>query len=395
MPDREPLFTPKFAGLWLFAFVTFFSAFQLLPAIPFRILDLGGSRAAAGWFLGVYTFASAFSAPVTGTIADHLGRRRLLISASILFIGFSLAYGLITNLPLLLLIGAIHGCIWSAILSSSSAIMTEFIPQSRRTEGLAYWGLASTGAISVAPAVGLWVFHYGWFALCAELAVLSALMAIAATRVATTDAHRITERPALREVWDWRVLRAAISLGTVSFGYGGITSYAALIAVDRHIDPPSLYFTVFATTIVVIRVFTSRLGDRFGPLVMLYPAFVAMPVAFALLAIAHVKWQLITSAILFGLGLGVMWPAFTTFIINNTDPRRRARTFGSIIWAFDTGIGTGSLVIGAIGDRWGLAAGFYTAAALACLAIPMFVAASRRIVAAPGGGTAVAATPPS
>src|SRR6185436_16192672 len=77
MPAPERLITPRFASLWLYSFVTFFSAFQLLPAIPFRIIDLGGSTAAAGWFLSVYTLASAFSAPLMGTIADRVGRRRL------------------------------------------------------------------------------------------------------------------------------------------------------------------------------------------------------------------------------------------------------------------------------------------------------------------------------
>src|SRR5258708_23615141 len=102
MPPRDPLFTPRFAWLWAFAFVTFFSAFQLLPAIPFRILDLGGNKAEAGWFLAVYTFSSAFAAPIMGTVADHVGRRRFLITASLLFIVFSVAYGVIPNLPLLL-----------------------------------------------------------------------------------------------------------------------------------------------------------------------------------------------------------------------------------------------------------------------------------------------------
>src|SRR3954467_12674605 len=123
MPARDPLFTPRFAMLWVYAFVTFFSAFQLLPAIPFRILDLGGSKAEAGWFLSVYTFASAFAAPIMGSIADHVGRRRLLIIASIAFIAFSVAYGIVTDLRVLLLIGAIHGSIWSGILAASGAIM--------------------------------------------------------------------------------------------------------------------------------------------------------------------------------------------------------------------------------------------------------------------------------
>src|SRR6266849_9625743 len=166
---KDPLFTARFLGLWCYAFITFFSAFQLLPAIPFRILELGGSKAEAGWFLSVYTFSSAFAAPVMGSIADHLGRRRLLITASIFFIGFSVAYGIVRNLPLLFLIAAIHGAIWSGILASASALMSEYIPESRRTQGMAYWGLASTGAIAVAPAVGLWIYHFGWMTLCLEL----------------------------------------------------------------------------------------------------------------------------------------------------------------------------------------------------------------------------------
>jgi hypothetical protein len=46
--SREPLFTPQFILLWCYAFVTFLSAFQLLPTFPLRILELGGSQAQAG-----------------------------------------------------------------------------------------------------------------------------------------------------------------------------------------------------------------------------------------------------------------------------------------------------------------------------------------------------------
>src|SRR5437870_4601088 len=172
----EPLFTAPFAGLWLYAFVTFFSAFQLLPAIPFRIMQLGGSTAKAGWFMAVYAYASAFAAPLLGTLADHIGRRRQLIITSIGFIIFSLAYGSVTNLTLLLAIGVVRGAMWSGLIAAASAIMSDYIPPSRRNQGLAWWGLASTAAVAIAPAVGLWVFRLGWRTLCFELAGLSALM---------------------------------------------------------------------------------------------------------------------------------------------------------------------------------------------------------------------------
>jgi MFS family permease len=386
VPAREPLLTPRFAMLWAYAFITFFSAFQLLPAIPLRILELGGSKAEAGWFLTVYTLCSAFSAPVMGTIADHVGRRRLLITASMLFVGFSIGYGLIRDLRLLLLVGAIHGSIWSGILASASAIMSEFIPESRRQQGMAWWGLASTAAVSLAPAVGLWVFHFGWVILCLDLAALSAIMAVWALILPARDTPPSGGRLAIHDAWDWAVIKTTLSFAVMSFGYGGVTSYAAIFAIEHHVKPEAIYLTTFAATIVVVRVLFSHLADRVGVTRVLYPSLVLVPIAFAVLAFAHVRWQMMVSAILFGTGFGFGYPAFATFILDNTNPQRRARTFGSIVWAFDTGIGVGSFAVGAIGERHGLGPAFGFAAALSCFAIPIFAWTSRHLA----GGTSLA-----
>ena len=377
---REPLFTSRFVMLWAYAFITFFSAFQLLPAIPFRILELGGSRAEAGWFLSVYTFASAFAAPLMGNVADQVGRRRLLVIASVLFIGFSFAYGVIRHLPLLLVVGAIHGAIWSAILSSASAIMSEFIPESRRTQGFAYWGLASTGAMAIAPAAGLYIFRFGWATLCNELAALSVVMAIWALLLPVSHTPLLQGITRMSESWDWRVIRVTLSLTVAAFGYGGMMTYAAILAIERHVSPPSIYLTVYAISLVLFRICFSHLGDRLGPKRMLYPSLVLVPIAFFILAVAHQRWQMILSAAIFGVGFGGAYPAFVSFVLEHTDAARRARTFGSIVWAFDTGIGTGSLLVGAIGQRLGLGTAFAAAAALSCFSIPIFAWTSAHLV---------------
>lgn len=369
---QEPLFTTRFVMLWAYSFITFFSAFQLLPAIPFRILELGGSKAEAGWFLSVYTFASAFAAPLMGNVADHVGRRRLLVIASVLFIGFSFAYGIVRQLPLLLLIGAIHGSIWSAILSSASAIMSEFIPESRRTQGFAYWGLASTGAMAVAPAAGLYLFRFGWGTLCNELAMLSVVMAVWALLLPSTEGPTLRGVTKMREAWDWRVIRTTFSLTVAAFGYGGVMTYAAILAIERQVTPPSIYLTVYAISLVIFRICFSHLGDRLGAKRMLYPSLALVPIAFFILAAAHQRWQMVLSASVFGVGFGGAYPAFVSFVLEHTDASRRARTFGSIVWAFDTGIGTGSLLVGAIGEHFGLGIAFAMAAALSCLSIPIF-----------------------
>ncbi len=211
------------------------------------------------------------------------------------------------------------------------------------------------------------------------MAILSAGMAVAATQLKSVGQTSLHSKPGLGDLWDWRVTRVALSLTSVAIGYGGITSYAALLAVERNIEPHWFYLSVFAATIVFIRVFFSHLADRLRTTTIVYPSLALVPVAFAILAVARSRWHLASSAILFGIGFGAMWPAFVSFVLGRTDPRRRARTFGSIVWAFDAGIGIGSLLIGALAQRYGFGVAFAVGAVVSCFAIPIFSAASRRL----------------
>src|SRR4051812_31660540 len=92
--SSEQLFTPRFFLMWSYTFTVFLSAFQLLPTAPFHILSLGGSQLEAGLFLGFLTYASALSAPLTGAVADRIGKRRVLIVSSLTITVFSLLYAI-------------------------------------------------------------------------------------------------------------------------------------------------------------------------------------------------------------------------------------------------------------------------------------------------------------
>ncbi len=374
---REPLLTVRFLRLWSFGFFTFFTLFQLLPVMPFRIVAMGGTKAQAGLFLAIYTYACAFSAPVTGAIADHIGRKRLLMISASTFVVFSILYGMIDSLPLLLGAAMIHGAAWSGILSSSAAIMTEIVPESRRTEGIAYWGMASTAAVAVAPLVGLSVYGLGWRWLSLELTATSIVMVVLSLFVRAGLERSSAPFPAIRDLVDWRVMVVALSLFVVAFGYGGVTSYAAMVAVERRIEPPSIFFTVFALAILSTRFVTGPLGDRIGPKRLFFPSVGVIPPALLLLAFGESRASMIGAAALFGTGFGGAYPAFATWVLGRTNPSRRGATFGSIVWAFDTGIGTGSLALGWIAEHYGFAPAFAIGAAVSVGSIPIFLLTSR------------------
>jgi MFS family permease len=392
-----PLFTPRFFMMCGFSFTVFLSLFQLLPTAPFRILDMGGGTGIAGLFLGVLTYASALSAPVTGALADRIGKRRMLLVTSIAIACFSVAYALSPNYWLPLVLVFFHGLFWSGLLSASSAYMTEVIPESRRAEGIGYWGMSTMLATAVAPAVGLWIYRHGWAWLCAGTAVLNLVMAAIAWRLPadSTVAARMTRDRFLGDkLVEWRVVAVAMALFLCSFGYGGITTFVALMSDQNGIKPKSLFFTAFALTVLVTRLFSGRLADRIGHRRFLLPCLALVTVGLAATALARTRGELVVAAAVFGLGFGNQYPAFVGYVLKFVDPGRRGAAFGGILAAFDTGIGTGSIATGWMAQHFGLRGAFGVGAALSAFAIPYYLWAEKRFLLRPCQAPATDVLPP-
>jgi MFS family permease len=376
----EPLFTPRFFLLWSYNFTVFLSAFQLLPTAPFYILSLGGSQTAAGLFLGFLTYASAISAPLTGALGDRFGKRNVLMVCSLAIMIFSLLYAIAPSYQIVLALVLVHGVFWSGLLSNSSSYVIDIVPKSRRAEGMGYSGFASILGVAVAPWIGLWLFDRGgWRLLCLEAAALNLLMAILAWRLPPDRVHDhppMSFRPS--NLVEWRVLLGAVTLFLYSFSYGGITSFVAVYAEQVGVTPRALYFTVMCLTIVATRPFIGRYADRVGHARLITPLLGLIVIGVAALMFANSRAMFLLSAVLFGLGFGSAYPIFVAHLMHHVADHRRGATFGALIGAFDTGIGTGSIAVGWMSERIGFGRAFGVAAAIALLSIPYFLYMEKR-----------------
>jgi MFS family permease len=379
---REPLFTPYFLLMCGFSFTVFFSVFFLLPTVPFHILDMGGTKAAAGLFLGFLTYASAFSAPLTGALADRVGKRRMLIVCSLVIFGFSATYALTRDYRVPLALAFLHGWFWSGLLSASAAYVTDIIPESRRAEGIGYWGLSTTVALAVSPSIGFWIYAHGWFWLCAATGALNVVMAAIAwcLEEQRTPAGWGHGGFFTRGLLEWRVLLLAFTLFLYSFGYGTITSFVALYADANGVRPKGVYFTALAVVMLISRPLSTPIGDRIGHKKVLLPCLGLIVAGLGLLAIGGTLPWLIASALVFGLGFGTAYPMFVAHVMRHVDPARRGAAFGGILAAFDTGIGTGSITLGWIINHYGFTAAYGVAACVAALALPYFLFTGRHVL---------------
>ena len=378
MSDR--LFSPRFFVMCGFTFTVFLSAFQLLPTAPFRIHELGGSTFASGLFLGFLTYASAFSAPLTGAISDRIGRRPTLVIASAVILLCAIAYALTSSYRLMLALVVVQGVFWSALLSASAAYLTGLLPERRRAEGIAYWGLSSVAAIAVAPPIAFWLLeHGGWRWICISCGGLNVLMGAIAWTLDPDQSptHHISHSPS--PLIEWRVLILSLTLFLYSFGYGAITSFSAVYADAIGVSPKSLYLTVLAVVILFTRPLSGVVGDRIGYRRIFIPSLVLIACGLAMLTMAAARTPLVLSAIVFGLGFGNAYPAFVAYVMRDVTAARRGAAFGAILAAFDTGVGSGSTSVGWLIERYGFATAFGTAALLSAVALPYFLVADRRL----------------
>jgi predicted MFS family arabinose efflux permease len=267
--------------------------------------------------------------------------------------------------------------------------MTATIPAARRAEGLGYWGLAAVLAVGIAPALGFWVYRHGWAALCLEIAGLNVLMAFIAWRLPDDRAlapsrQNASEKPIRRagiiqSHVEWRVVLLSTGLALVTFGYGALTSFSALFADALSITPRSEFLTVMAVAVLAVRLTIGRRLDALGHRRALVWGFVPPAAGLALLSLAEGRMLFFTAAAIFGVGFGIVHPAYTAYMLAHVDPARRGAAFGAMLTAFDTGIGTGASLTGWLVDRFGFRVAFAAAAFLAALALPVFVVTERRL----------------
>jgi MFS family permease len=369
---RAPLFTARFLVMCGFSFTVFVSAFQLFPVAPFRILELGGTTLTAGLFLGLLTYASATSAPLTGALADRVGRRRQLVVCSLVMVALAAGYSVASRPALILLLALVHGIFWSGLLSASAAYTADLIPPDRRAEGLGIHGLSAVLAVAVAPSIGLWFYGGGWPRLCASIGMLSLAMAAIAWRLPDDDAAGRPPPTAgdFAPRLERRLLRAGVTLFLVALGYGGVTSFAALMADQAGVRPRAWYFTVMALTIVGSRTVIGRLADRVGTQRVLPPALLAAAAGYLVLVLPGTFWTFTASALLVGAGFGSAYPVFAAWILLHVPADGRGAAFGGILAALDMGIGTGAIATGWIADRLDFRTAFAASAVLALCSVP-------------------------
>jgi DHA2 family multidrug resistance protein len=132
-------------------------------AMPHIGGSLSASTEEATWVLTSYLVANAMVLPISGWIANRIGRKRFYMSCVALFTLTSLLCGLALSLPMLVFFRVLQGAAGGGLQPSEQSILADTFPPEKRSMAFAVYGVAVVMAPVLGPTVGGWIVdNYTW-----------------------------------------------------------------------------------------------------------------------------------------------------------------------------------------------------------------------------------------
>jgi DHA2 family multidrug resistance protein len=126
-------------------------------ALPHIAGSLSASQDQIAWILTSYIVAAAICTPISGWLANRVGRKRLLLVSVIGFIAGSALCGAAQNLPEILIFRVIQGMFGAPLMPLSQALVLDLYSGRDRGPVMAIWGVGVMVAPILGPVLGGWL----------------------------------------------------------------------------------------------------------------------------------------------------------------------------------------------------------------------------------------------
>jgi EmrB/QacA subfamily drug resistance transporter len=230
-------------------------------AVPAIGRDLGAGVAALQWTLTGYLVTVASLLLVSGSLADHFGRRQVMITGLLLMSGAAVVCAVAPSIGVLIAARIVQGVGGALVVPSSLALLNGTLRVADRSRGIGIWAGIATLGTTTGPYLGGWLVDNASWRYVFVLNVPLSLGALAALRWVPAD--RQARRPLSLDVAGGllAVLGLAGTIYALTTGSTagwlsarvlvaaavGVGSLAALLPVERRARSAMLRLSLFTS----------------------------------------------------------------------------------------------------------------------------------------------------
>ncbi|MBE9178279.1 MFS transporter [Oculatella sp. LEGE 06141] len=345
------------------------------PVLPEIVLQLQLDPRWAGTLVSMHALMIAVFTPLLGILADRVGKLRVLLPALLLYAVCGVAGGFMNSLVPLLASRALLGVASGGIAAASIGLLGNLYSGEARSRVLGYATSAMTTASILIPLLGGWVGSFGWryafylYGLSLPTALFAALIlqdnrSKSSVGITADEGAKLTQvlrKPQAIRLYLTLLLAAAIVYSVVI--------YTPLYLKEVIGAGPALNGCVLAVraigAAIVSAVLATRLAKRLGTEEAIALGFCVMAVTLATIPFLHHLHWILPTAVLFGMGFGVVVPNVYDSLASLAPSELRAS-----VLAIGTGLNSmgqflSPLFLGPVWKYSGLTTVFYVAAGVA------------------------------
>ena len=383
MPDDRLLTRP----VLLCAAANFLQAlcFNLYLHLPGFLHGLGADEVTIGLLSGLTAVAAIAARPPVGRAMDARGRRGVILVGGVLnTVVCALYVGVHSIGPALVFVRIFHGLAEAMLFSALFVLAADYIPASRRTEGIALYGVSGILPISLGGLLGDAILARGsypvLFATSAAFAALSLLVSLPLRDRPRPPHHDDVPSRGFAAAAAQRDLLPLWFIGTVfATALSAVFTFVTTFVIETGIGSVGLFFSFYSGAAVVLRLCFGWLPERVGPKAVLFPALACLAAGLVALAAATSGREVAVAGILCGLGHGFTFPILSGLVVARAREAERGAALGLFTALFDVGVLIGGPAFGAVIQAAGYPAAYATAAVVVTAGAASFWFWDRRV----------------
>ena len=355
---------------------------SITPAFPDIIAYFNIDDQQVGWLIVAFTLPGIFLTPITGTLADRLGRKSVLVPSLFLFGLAGVACMFAPGFYWLLGLRFLQGVGASSLSSLNVTLIGDLFSGQRRTAVMGYNASVLSIGTATYPALGGVIAILGWQYIFA-LPVFSIPLGIWIIR--GLDSPSLNNRKQLKDYFGqvWKTINQKAVWGLLIMSvivflilYGSYLTYFPLM-MEKRLDADSSHIGIMMSLMsVTTALVSSQLGwinRRISVRPQLIIGSLGYMFASIIMIFAGSYWVVALAVIIFGLGHGIIIPSIQNLLVGFASVEERAAFMSVNSMVLRTGQTIGPLLVGVFYAIAGLRAAFASGAVFALLMILIIV----------------------
>lgn len=379
--------------LWTFIFIrvgmiTCLSGISMqmfMSAFPQYLQQRGFTATQMGLVASGYTICAMIMRIFAGNLIDKKGRRIMCLLGLAMFGLPILGFYSLSSIAVIVILRFFQGFGSSLTGIATGTMVPDVLHKDRMAEGLGYYGLFSSLATAIGPAIGVSLlvkgetgsfFIFGFVLIVAAVAVTLTVNyenkkkgasskkdsdaegeltaeEIEFQRVAEEEAALDEKKSFIWKFFDRRAMPAAIIATMLTLSTTTITNYVSPYGVSIGLTAIGNFFTIQAAFMIVARLISNRMVTKIGLFKTITLGFVLDMVAMVFLATMTNNTMMFAAAAIRGLGGGLYFPALNVLAVKDAAKSRRGKATSTYYAAYDIAAGIGAPVWGVIADNFG------------------------------------------